>query len=185
MMFAIEWSEQKMKIVWGIVAALIVALLGGLVFIYSGIYDVAASVPHNEVTAWILSTTMQRSVAMRADAAAAPQLTDAQAHEGYRFYSETCIYCHGAPGRDPTDIGKGLNPEPPYLPDTVGRWSSAEIYWIVKNGVKMTGMPAFGSTHKDAEIWNVVAFVQRLPKMSPEEFNQIERESNASPEPNR
>lgn len=167
----------------GILAAVIVLILAGIAFVYSGIYNVAASVPHNPVSAWILSTTMQRSVAMHADHAAAPQLTDAQAHEGYRFYSETCIYCHGAPGRDPSDIGKGLNPEPPYLPDTAGHWTSEELFWIVKNGIKMTGMPAFGSTHKDDEIWNVVAFVQRLPKMTPEQFNQIEHESNASGEP--
>jgi hypothetical protein len=80
----------------------------------------------------------------------------------------------GAPGKDPTAIGKGLNPEPPYLPYVAARWSSAELFWIAKNGIRMTGMPAFGSTHKDEEIWKVVAFVQRLPKVSEEEYAKME-----------
>jgi cytochrome c len=90
-----------------------------------------------------------------------------------RFYNEACVYCHGAPGKDPTDIGKGLNPEPPYLPDVVARWSSAEPFWIAKNGIRMTGMPAFGSTHKDEEIWKVVAFVQRLPMVTEGDYVKI------------
>src|SRR5207247_9017962 len=98
---------------------------------------------------------------------------DAQAKEGARLYNETCVYCHGAPGKDPEDIGKGLNPEPPFLPDTIEGWSTAEVFWIVKNGVKMTGMPSFGASHKDDEIWKVVAFVQKLPKMKPEEYKQM------------
>jgi mono/diheme cytochrome c family protein len=108
---------------------------------------------------------MRRSVVSHAQPITAPtQLTDQQAKEGLRIYKETCIYCHGAPGKDPGDIGKGLNPEAPYLPDTVGRWTSAQLFWIIKNGIKMTGMASYGAAHKDEEIWNLVAFVQRLPK---------------------
>ena len=87
---------------------------------------------------------------------------------------KACVYCHGAPGKDPTDIGKGLNPEPPYLPDVVARWSGGELFWIAKNGIRMTGMPAFGSTHKDEEIWKVVAFIQRLPTVTEEDYAKME-----------
>ena len=76
------------------------------------------------------------------------QASEEEIREGFRFYNEACVYCHGAPGKDPTDIGKGIDPEPPYLPDVVARWSGGELFWIAKNGIRMTGMPAFGSTTK-------------------------------------
>jgi mono/diheme cytochrome c family protein len=117
---------------------------------------------------------MQRSVAEHAQGINAPaQLTDEQAREGARVYNETCVYCHGAPGKDPVDIGKGLNPEPPFLPDTIADWKTGEVFWIIKNGIKMTGMPSFGPSHKDDEIWKLVAFVQRMPKMTPEQYEQM------------
>jgi mono/diheme cytochrome c family protein len=119
---------------------------------------------------------MQRSVVRHARSIKAPtQLTDQQATDGLRICKETCVYCHGAPGKDPGDIGKGLNPEPPYLADTVSRWSSAELFWIIKHGIKMTGMASYGAVHNDGEIWNLVAFVQRLPKMTPEQYSQMEQ----------
>jgi hypothetical protein len=77
-------------------------------------------------------------------------------------------------------IGKGLNPEPPYLADTVGRWTNAQLFWIIKNGIKMTGMGSYGAVHKDEEIWNLVAFVQRLPKMTPEQYGQMEQQASAA-----
>ncbi len=163
-----------MRFLQGFIAALVILALAGLVYVYSGAYNVAASVPDPKIVDWALSTTMQRSVAQHAQGISVPaQLGDAQAREGARIYNETCIYCHGAPGKDPGDIGKGLNPEPPYLPDTIADWSAAQIFWIVKNGIKMTGMAAFGASHKDDDLWKVVAFVQRLPKMTPEQYKQM------------
>jgi mono/diheme cytochrome c family protein len=167
-----------MRFIWGFLAALIVLLAGALAVTYSGAYNVAANVPDVGIVNWLLSTNMQRSVVRHARSINAPaQLTDQQAKEGLRIYKETCVYCHGAPGKDPGDIGKGLNPEPPYLPDTVSRWSSAELFWIIKHGIKMTGMASYGAVHKDDEIWNLVAFVQRLPKMTPEQYGEMERAS--------
>jgi hypothetical protein len=83
------------------------------------------------------------------------------------------VYCHAAPGKEPGNIGKGLNPEAVYLPDTVKRWSNAELFWIIKNGIKMTGMASYGAAYKDHEIWSIVAFVQRLSNMTPEQFEQV------------
>ena len=160
----------------GFLTAILVIILLALAVPYSSVFNVAATEPDNAVLAWFLSTTMERSVRQQARGVAAPaQATEEHIREGFRFYNEACVYCHGAPGKDPTDIGKGLNPEPPYLPDVVARWSSAELFWIAKNGIKMTGMPAFGETHKDDEIWKVVAFVQRLPKMTEQDYAKMEQ----------
>ena len=110
-----------MKVVTGFILGWVVLAVAALLVVYSGSYDVAASKPENTITAWLFSTTMRRSVAHHADAAATPgPSTEDQVRQGFKLYNETCVYCHGAPGKDPVDIGKGLNPEPPYLADTVG-----------------------------------------------------------------
>lgn len=162
-----------MRFLWGFVTALVIFILGGLAVVFTGVFNVAAVWPDNALVTWALHTTMHRSVELRAGTGAPAQFTDAQVSAGAHLYNETCIYCHGAPGKDPADIGKGLNPEPPFLPDTAAEWTSAQLFWIVKNGVRMTGMPAFGASHKDDELWNAVAFVQRLPKMTPEQYDKM------------
>ena len=170
-----------MRFILGFLAALVVAVVAALAITYSGSYNVAANVPDPGLVSWLLSTNMQRSVTTHAQAVKAPaQLTDEQARQGLRIYKETCVNCHGAPGKDPSDIGKGLNPEPPYLPDTVGRWTSAQLFWIIKNGIKMTGMASYGAVHNDDEIWALVAFVQRLPNMTPEQYAKMEQASDGS-----
>jgi mono/diheme cytochrome c family protein len=83
-----------------------------------------------------------------------------------------CVTCHGAPGVDREEIGKGLNPEPPRLEKIVANWTDAELFWTVKNGIRMTGMPGFGGTHTDAEVRSIVSFVRRLPRMSPQEYQR-------------
>ena len=165
-----------MRFTSGLLAAIVLVILIALAVSYSGVINIAATEPDNPLTAWFLSNTMEHSVREHAKAIATPpQARDEDVREGFRFYNEACVYCHGAPGKDPTDIGKGLNPEPPYLPDVVGRWSNTELFWIAKNGVRMTGMPAFGPSHKDDEIWKVVAFVQRLPKMTEQDYAKMEQ----------
>jgi mono/diheme cytochrome c family protein len=83
-----------------------------------------------------------------------------------------CAGCHGAPGVQPMGISKGLNPEPPDLADAVSDQSDAEIFWVVKNGIKMTGMPAYGASNDDNRIWEIVAFVHLLPKMTAEQYQE-------------
>src|SRR3954454_18994001 len=164
-----------MRFASGFLAAIALLILAALAVSYSGVVNVAATESDNSVSAWFLSNTMERSVRQQASGIAAPrQASEEEVREGFRFYTEACVYCHGAPGKDPTDIGKGLNPEPPYLPDVVARWSAAELFWIAKNGIRMTGMPAFGPSHKDEEIWNVVAFVQRLPNITEQDYAKME-----------
>jgi mono/diheme cytochrome c family protein len=161
------------KFLLGFLAAVLLFILGALAVVYSGVFNVAATWPDNAVVAWVLHETMEHSVQSRAGTSAPASFTDAQVTAGAKLYNDTCIYCHGGPGKDPADIGQGLNPEPPFLPDTAAGWTSAQLFWIVKNGVRMTGMPAFGKSHKDDELWSIVAFVQRLPKMKPEEYDQL------------
>ena len=160
-----------MKFIAGFIIALVIVAAAALVSMYAGAYNVAANVPDPPIVDWYLSNTMIHSVTSRATSVQAPpQLSDQQARAGFAIYEKTCVHCHGAPGHDPAEIAKGLNPEAPDLSDAAADMTAAQMFWIIKNGIKMSGMASYGKVHSDDEIWNVVAFVQRLPKMTPEQY---------------
>jgi mono/diheme cytochrome c family protein len=157
-----------------VVAILVLAAVG---FIYSGLYDVSASNPDRGLIRWALITTQERSVHRGVEALkgkiVVPNLEDPKRiRTGLVHYHEMCTTCHGAPGVNISEIGQGLNPDPPELSDT-GRDEPEETFWVVKNGIKMTGMPAFGLTHTDDEIWDIVAFLRRMGKLSPQEYQAL------------
>jgi mono/diheme cytochrome c family protein len=155
---------------------LVVLLAAALVaFLYSGLYDVSAATPDAGLVRWALVTTQARSVARRSARIAVPRLDDpSRVRRGLVHYHEMCVVCHGAPGVAVSEIAEGMNPEPPELAGE-GSGEPAEDFWIVKNGIKMTGMPSFGVTHDDEKIWDIVAFLQQLPKMSPEQYQAMVR----------
>jgi mono/diheme cytochrome c family protein len=170
-----------MKFLSGFVAAILLAFIGGVALIYSGAYNVAADREHIRIAKWILGTAMTNSVKAHADAAMPPAGFDANEHvrEGFRLFDEMCVQCHGAPGKQPGEVGQGLRPEPPELSEVVRRWSPAQLFWIVKHGIIATGMPAFGSTHTERELWDLVAFVRKLPGMSPGEYKAFAQGAGA------
>ena len=143
-----------MKFLSGFVAAMLLAFIGGVALIWSGAYNVAADREHIRIAKWILGTAMINSVKAHADAALPPAGFDTEEHvrEGFRLFDEMCVQCHGAPGKERGEVGQGLRPQPPSLVEAAQRWNPSEIFWIVKNGVHMTGMPAFGPTHDDQRI---------------------------------
>jgi mono/diheme cytochrome c family protein len=170
-----------MRIVGTILGLVILGILTAALFIYSGWYDVAASKPHLALTSHLLHTTMERSVAVRAADIQPPDLSGQDLiKKGAEHYHRNCAVCHGAPGIPLGKIGKGLMPQPPELAKKAGEWTSAELYWIVKHGIKMTGMPAWGKTHKEEDLWAIVAFTERLPNMSANEYRQWVPDASAS-----
>ncbi len=158
-----------------VIVLIAMAVAAAATFIYSGLADVAATSPHWAVTEWILSTTMERAVERRAADLEPPGFLDEEARveAGADAYEEMCAACHGAPGVDPAVLADGLNPPPPELAKEAEEWSAAELFWITKHGIRMTGMPAFGPTHSDEELWEVVALVRRLPRLSPGEYRRL------------
>jgi mono/diheme cytochrome c family protein len=156
-------------------AILIAAVLG---FIYSGLYDVAASSPDEGLIGWALETTQERSIHRRAEEIQPPPLDDpAMIRTGLIHYHEMCTVCHGAPGIKISETGQGLNPTPPELAGEAGHEEAGEMFWVVKNGIKMTGMPAFGTTHTDQEIWAIIAFLKRMAGLSPVEYQKMVQEA--------
>lgn len=169
-----------MRLLQCLIAMVVLVLAGLMGLVYSGMYDVAASSPHTALGGWLLHTTMRQSVEPRAADIDVPGL-DGRAREGFVGYRDMCVGCHGAPGVERSPAGKGLRPRPPDLGERARTWSDAELFWIIKHGVRMTGMPAWGVTHSDREIWDVVAFVRQLPGMSAEAYRSLEQELEAVP----
>lgn len=170
----------------GVVGAVLLALLAWLGVIYTGAYNVAATDPHADVVRWSLDTSMHRSVARRAGGADLPDsVTEELVAEGAEHYAESCVYCHGAPGVEPAGWSRGLRPEPPHLVEAAEAWSLDEIHWIVTNGIKMTGMPAFGPHHDPAELVALAGFVKALPGLAAEDYRVMTGASEASRSPSK
>jgi mono/diheme cytochrome c family protein len=151
--------------------AIALVVVGGLTFIYSGFFDVAANDPHWLITRWVFETARTRSIKAHAAGIQTPPGADDPARLliGTEHYAAHCAVCHGAPGVPKGDIGRGLNPPPPDLAKNAPLYNPAELFWIVKHGIKMTGMPAW-SDHSDEELWATVAFLEKLPAMSEQEY---------------
>lgn len=164
-----------MALIKGVLGILAIAFFGGVVMMYSGVIDVGATNPHSPLTEFVLSTTLDNSVRQHAKGIKAPPLDDpAMVMEGFRHYREMCVGCHLRPGLRSSEIRKGLLPEPPKLRDVVEEWHPNELFWIIKNGVKMTGMPAWGPTHSDEKIWAMVAFLEKLPDMDERQYLEMD-----------
>ena len=157
-----------------LIAAIVVLLLSGFVVIYAGIYDVAATAPHWRVTVWLIETARIRSIkAHAAEIQTPPGLDDpAKVVIGIGHYAAHCAVCHGAPGVPRGAIAKGLYPQPPDLAQAAQLYRPAELFWILKHGIKMTGMPAW-SDHSDEELWATVGFVEKLPGMSEQDYAKL------------
>lgn len=169
---------KSKRFVAGIVAGglglLSVMLLFVLFTAYTGSYNIAASEDHSPFVRWAFTTTMKNSVERQAADIDIPQFSEAMISAGAGEYKSMCQHCHGGPGVDQDEWATGMLPQPPHLPDVVGEWETNEIFRLVKHGVKMTGMPAFGASHDDETVWNIVAFVEQLPAMTAEEYARFE-----------
>jgi hypothetical protein len=166
-----------MKSLWRVLITVFVFVVSAgivtLLYIFSGTYNIAASVPHSAATEKLLDWTLERSIENHSRSVSVPAGFDGiDYEEGFPHYDGMCVDCHGAPGIGRSEFGQGLYPLGPKLSRKVSEaddediLSPSELFWVVKNGIKMTGMPAFGKTHQDEEIWRIVAFLERLPDLS-------------------
>jgi mono/diheme cytochrome c family protein len=93
--------------------------------------------------------------------------------EGDKLYATDCSMCHGSDGHTPTDSGRWMYPRASDLTSPlVQRYSDRELFWIVKNGIRLSGMPAFGRVESDEHIWNLVNYLRTMqgsayPKSEP------------------
>jgi cytochrome c553 len=153
------------------------AALGGLaagLVVVSGIVPLGASGGHWAVTTWLLDFTKRRSVATHSIGVTPPPLDDpAMVLKGAGHYDLGCRPCHGTPGRPLPAVTAHSTPPPPDLRDGVGRWTPAELFTIVRHGIKFTGMPAWPAETRDDEVWAVVAFLARLPGLDASSYDRL------------
>jgi mono/diheme cytochrome c family protein len=154
--------------------AAVAAVIGAVALIYSGTFDTTANNPHHPAFAWAIHKTMIQSVKVRADPAA-PRLdpTPDVLIAGAREYERRCLACHGGPGVPRQHWVSAMLPTPPFLIDASKRWSQPELYEIIHDGVKMTGMPAWGEIESDRQIAEIVAFLDAMSKMNASAFAKL------------
>ena len=173
----------------------IIGLVGAGLFIYSGVYPIGADVPHNKLSYWLLETLRERSIARAASDIQIPNNlnTSDRLLAGGADYNDMCAGCHLKPGKKESDFTIGLYPAPPNLTatadahghehgsDTGSKEAAIQRqFWIIKHGIKASGMPAWGPTHSDERIWNMVAFLQRLPSLTPDQYQIVTARGNTS-----
>jgi mono/diheme cytochrome c family protein len=159
-----------------------IAVVGAAAFVQSGVYDVSATNQHLAPTYWLMEATMRRAVAQRAAQITVPPLDRPETIAvGLVLYRAQCVKCHGAPGVAPDPFALGMTPLPAPLSQTAREWQPAEIFWVVKYGLKMTGMPAWEFRLSDDAIWAVVAFINQLQRLSPREYARLTAPPAAPP----
>ena len=161
---------------------LVAALLGGTpivligvlaLAIYAGIYDIGADEPHSQPVFWLMQMMRDQSIAAHAtDAVPADLSNPKRIASGAVQYEEMCSTCHLAPGMKRTEISWGLYPRAPEL-RRGSRLTPAEQFWVVKHGIKLTGMPSWGVTHNDELLWDIVAFLHKMPELTADEYQAL------------
>jgi mono/diheme cytochrome c family protein len=164
----------------------ILAVIAAAVFFYGGYYSVAATAEDPKVVDWTLARVRQASIANHATDAPPVAIDDpAVVQSGARAYSERgCVTCHGAPGTSWAKFSEGMRPYPPDLKEVASQREPQQLFWVIKHGIKYTGMPGFGLIEvPDREIWTIAAFVKKLPVVSQDDFKKWTATPDASASP--
>ena len=161
------------KLILTVIVVLLLGALGAALFVESGFYNIGADDHHTKATLALITQLRDRSIETRLDSIQ-PQLaaTPAMIQSGAEHYAVLCVGCHLAPGVTKSELRIGLYPHPPNLAQEDIQ-ESRRAFWIIKHGIKMSAMPAWGKTLDDAAIWDVVAFVRKMPSMAPEDYQQL------------
>ncbi|MBB4153875.1 cytochrome c553 [Sphingomonas jinjuensis] len=170
---------MTLRITWARAAAAVVALiLAGLLFAWSGLFNVAASSGHWKATEWFLHWVMRNSVRTHAAFATPDEVTTREGLvSAAGHFAGACASCHGAPGQRPLPVMQKAMPPAPDLSVNAREWTDRQTFWILKHGVKYSGMPAWAAKERPDEIRRMVAFVRRLPEMTPAEYRSLAGEA--------
>ncbi|WP_372623589.1 c-type cytochrome [Falsiroseomonas sp.] len=171
------------KVAITVVAVLAVEAAVAAAWIYSGFYPIAATQQHLPITYAVIETAYNRSIARYAASVGEPPdlAQPGLLPEGLRHYQDHCAQCHGAPGVAPAPFSLGMTPVPPPIVGIARHRTPAQIFWVIKHGVKMSGMLGWELKLEDAEIWAIVALVTRMPTMTPIAYQEMVRSFGVPP----
>jgi mono/diheme cytochrome c family protein len=165
----------------GVVTLAALALLAAVLFIWFGVFDISATHKHWGVTTKLLDVVRERSIEVRSKDIQAPSMDAAVSlPKGAKNYDAMCAQCHLAPKMKPTELNLGLYPQPPLFYNSDEEPDLAATYWTIKNGLKLTGMPAWGAFHTEQQIWELALFVTKLKGMSEAEYKELVGEGGHS-----
>jgi mono/diheme cytochrome c family protein len=168
--------KKHIQLVRAAMAVLVAIAVGAGIFARSGLYDIGADAHHWALTYDFLQSVRNRSIRARSEGLRPPNLNDPQlVRKGAGQYAAMCVGCHLAPGKESSEVSEGMYPQPPNLADI--RVDPRDAFWAIKHGIKMSGMPAWGDSHDDATIWSIVAFLQKLPILTPQQYKDIVAEA--------
>jgi cytochrome c2 len=177
--------RKRSVLLTALATAAVLALLGALAaaaVVFGGLYEVGATRQHFQVTHTVLEIAMRQSVRLRARGIEEPPLADERmALRGAGCFRDKCVQCHGAPGVAQHDIGQSMQPLPGPLVDARSHWRPRELYWVTRHGIKMSGMPAWEYRLHESELWDLVAFMQRLPDLDARGFADWMRRAPPAP----
>ena len=162
-----------MRILAVIGALAIIVAIGASVFFFGGFYSVAGTAEDSSAVTWALTKVRTASIDRHAQDKPPSSINEAASVQAgaKAFAAQGCPTCHGGPGVSWAKFSEGLHPDPPDLKEVVGDISPAQLFWVVKNGINMTGMPSFAQAGaKDEEIWSIVAFLKKLPSVSEADY---------------
>lgn len=151
-----------------------VAVVGVAGVVYFGLANVGADDPHSAPVHAFLDTARDRSIEVRAQAIKVPDLAGQELiRAGAGNYDSMCATCHLSPGAAPTELSNGLYPAPPNLATAGRAGNPGRTFWVIKHGIKATGMPAWGKSMQDQYIWEMVAFIQQLPSLDANQYQTL------------
>ena len=162
-----------MRILTLIGALAVVVGVAATVFFFGGFYSVAGTQEDRAIVHWALVQVRTASINRHAHDAAPATINDAKTIQaGAREFAEHgCTNCHGGPGVAWGKFSEGLRPDPPDLKDVVVERTPSQLFWVIKNGINMTGMPSFAlAGAKDEDIWAIVAFLKKLPTVTEADY---------------
>ena len=162
-----------MRILAAIGALAIIVAIGAAVFFFGGFYSVAGTAEDSSLVTWALTRVRTASIDRHAQDEPPASINDpASVQAGAKSFAALgCPTCHGGPGVSWAKFSEGLHPDPPDLKEVVDALSPSQLFWVVKNGINMTGMPSFEQAGaKDDEIWSIVAFLKKLPNVSETDY---------------
>jgi cytochrome c553 len=162
---------------WRLLFGLAALLLAGLLVSFSGLVSVAASSGHLPPVSWFLHWTLQNAVRTQSLGIEPPPDLDlddrALVRRAAGHFASSCAPCHGGPEQVQNPVVLEMTPAPPSLAEKVPQWRARELFWIVKHGVKFSGMPAWPAPARDDEIWAMVAFLRALPDMDATRYREL------------
>jgi cytochrome c1 len=154
--------------------AIFTTIIAVSMVIWFGVYNVAANDKHFAMTEQFFEWVRDRSIIAHSKELVVPNLDNKEwIKQGAQFYAEMCTGCHLTPNEESTELYSGLYPKPPVFSGVEYKNTPAAQFWVIKNGLKMTGMPAWSPSHTDQQIWTMVAFINQLQSLSLEQYEML------------